>query len=66
MNELTTADRELLTAALRSHYCSAADTANGFDRAYGAADGRAREAWRKAHETQAALRALADKFALPL
>ena len=59
---LTAADLELLAQALRDRACSVCEVANGFDRAYGPADGRAREAWTKAQAIQKDIAALAKKL----
>lgn len=63
-SKLTTDEVTLLTAALRSHRYAVAEVANGFDRAYGPADGRARDAWKNAQVTQRQIEALAAKLGL--
>jgi hypothetical protein len=59
---LTAAELDLLTYALRDRAASVCEVANGFDRAYGPADGRAKEAWQKAQRIQGEIAALAKKI----
>jgi len=66
MNNLSQAERELLTKSLRCQYFAAADLANGLERTYGVNDGRSKEAWKKAQNEQAAITALGKKLGLPV
>jgi hypothetical protein len=62
---LTQAERDMLTQALRALRNQYTDVANGMDRTFGPEDGRAKEAWKDAHAKHANVDVLAQKLGVP-